>query len=64
VPALPAQLFFWAAVVACLVAHIFILRSVLRAAPRKLAEIAWAVIPAIALAAVLVMTWRSMHVNI
>lgn len=59
-----AQLLFWAAVFVCLIAHIFIVRSVLRASPRKLTEVAWAVIPAIALAMVLLMTWRTMHVNV
>lgn len=63
-PAFPAQLLFWAAVFACLIAHIVIVRSVHRASPRRLTELAWAVIPAIGLAVVLVMTWRNMHVNV
>ena len=62
-----AKLFFWIAAVCCLVAHTAILRSVVRAGARadqhvsvgrRLMEIAWAVIPALALAAVLVTTWR------
>jgi len=64
VPAFLAQLLFWAAVFACLVAHIVIVRSVLRAWPRRFTELTWAVVPAIALAVVLVMTWRSMHVTV
>ena len=59
-----AQLLFWAAVVACLVGHAVIVRSVLRASPRRFTELAWAVAPAIALAVVLVMTWRNLHVSI
>jgi hypothetical protein len=67
---------FWVAVVACAVAQLAILRSVLgtkglvrptpatgaplRAQPRAV-EIAWAVLPALALAAVLALTWRALH---
>jgi heme/copper-type cytochrome/quinol oxidase subunit 2 len=57
----PALVLFWAAAVVCAVAHFGILRSVLRANRRRAIEIAWAVLPAVALAAVFVMTWRSMH---
>ena len=62
-----AKLLFWVAAICCFVAHAAILRSVLRvSAPadhsistrRRLTEIAWAVVPAIALAAVLMTTWR------
>ena len=62
---------FWLAVVLCAVAQLFILRSalVVRAAPvdrqvpgaRRPIEVLWAVLPAIALALVLVFTWRAMH---
>ncbi|HKW50057.1 MAG TPA: hypothetical protein VJN70_21535 [Gemmatimonadaceae bacterium] len=64
VTALLAQFLFWAAVFVCLVAHIVIVRSVVRASPRRFTELAWAVVPAIALAVVLVMTWRTLHVNV
>lgn len=59
---LVATTLFWAAALVCGVAHIGIVASVLRSAPpRRRLEIAWAVIPAVALAVVLVMTWRGMH---
>lgn len=62
---------FAACVAACVVAHVAILRSVIRARatapdpgvprPRLLVEIAWALIPAIALAFVLTATWDRIH---
>ncbi len=69
---------FWVAAVACLVAQVAIVRSVLVArapareahsgagpagppAPRRAAEVAWAVIPALGLALVLVLTWRAVQ---
>ena len=62
---------FWLAVVLCAIAQFFILRSalVVRAAPadrlvpgaRRPVEFLWAVLPAVALAVVLVFTWRAMH---
>lgn len=61
---LSAQLLFWAAVFASLVAHVVIVRSVLRASARRFTELAWAVLPAIVLAVVFVVTWRNMHVNV
>jgi heme/copper-type cytochrome/quinol oxidase subunit 2 len=60
----PAAAIFWAATLLCAVAHLGILRSVLRSRNRGAMEIAWAVLPAIALAAVLVMTWRTMHASV
>ncbi|HEY2376832.1 MAG TPA: hypothetical protein VGH98_12715 [Gemmatimonadaceae bacterium] len=60
-PVLLAQLLFWAAVFVCIVAHIAIARSVLRTSPRRFIELAWALIPAIGLAVVLVVTWRRIH---
>ena len=60
-PVLSAQLLFWAAVFACVVAHIVIVRSVLRASQRRFRELAWAIVPAIVLAVVFVITWRNMH---
>jgi heme/copper-type cytochrome/quinol oxidase subunit 2 len=76
-----AEATFWVAAVACVVAQVAIVRSVLvarapadgshaesarvepsrRTAPRRGVEVAWAVVPALALAAVLVLTWRAMH---
>jgi heme/copper-type cytochrome/quinol oxidase subunit 2 len=68
-----ADLAFWAAAAACVVAQVAIVRSVVVARapeggdiPRPAArprapEIAWAVVPAIALALVLVLTWRELH---
>jgi len=63
VPIQFAQAFFWVAVFVCIAAHLAILRSVLKAPPRRFTEAAWAIVPAIVLAAVLVVTWRSMHVS-
>lgn len=70
VPVSYVRFFFWVAATCCLVAHLAILRSVLRASDRagavvssrrRLVEIAWAVVPALALAAVLLMTWRGIQ---
>jgi heme/copper-type cytochrome/quinol oxidase subunit 2 len=67
---------FWVAAVACAVAQAAIVRSVFvarvpaagpggdvpRPAPaRRAPEVAWAVLPALALAGVLALTWRAMH---
>ena len=60
-PPIVATILFWAAALVCGVAHVAIVASVLRSAPRRRLEIAWAVIPAMALAVVLVVTWRGMH---
>ena len=68
-----ADAIFWVAVACCAVAQLAIVRSailspakVASAAPtsgaRRAAEIAWAVIPGIALVLVLLATWRAMHV--
>lgn len=63
-----AETIFWIAVVACAVAQVAILRSTFAArranrselvpASSRSGEIAWAVIPALALCAVLVATWQ------
>ena len=63
-PPAAATTLFWTAAVVCGLAHGAIVASVVRSAPRRPREIAWAVIPALALAAVLVMTWRGMHVSV
>ena len=62
-PALLAEVLFWLAALACAVAHLGILRSLLRATPRRLIDFTWAVIPALVLAAVLIVTGRRMHVS-
>jgi heme/copper-type cytochrome/quinol oxidase subunit 2 len=49
---------FWLAVFTCGIAHLAIVRSVARSARHRRMEIAWAIIPALLLAAVFVMTWR------
>jgi heme/copper-type cytochrome/quinol oxidase subunit 2 len=63
-----AETIFWIASVACVIAEIAILRStfaaqrakrsVLVPASSRSGELAWAVIPALALCAVLVATWQ------
>ena len=73
---LVADATFWIAVVACLVAQLAITRSVLVArqpAPEELPagarvapanrslELGWAILPAVGLAAVLVLTWKALH---
>jgi threonine/homoserine/homoserine lactone efflux protein len=63
VPPSLALILFWASVIACAVAHVAIVRSLLRASPRRLREVAWAIGPAFVLAAVLVITWRAMHIT-
>ena len=65
-----ATILFWISVACCLVAQVLIVRSVVAARglpavrpelPRAKAsvEVMWAVVPAIALAAVLFFTWRA-----
>lgn len=67
-----ADAIFWVGVVSCAVAQIAILRSVLRTRraretgpgvpqPRFAVEVAWAIVPAVALALLLAATWRTMH---
>jgi heme/copper-type cytochrome/quinol oxidase subunit 2 len=72
-PSTLSDALFWVAVALCAVAQAAILRSALAAhhtaaAPgstlpplRRAVEVAWTVVPAIALAALLVFTWRAMH---
>jgi hypothetical protein len=66
-----AAALFWASVLACLVAQLFIIRAALRAeippapgaqvpAPRRGAEVAWAVLPVVALVAVWLGAWRAL----
>ena len=67
-----ADAIFWVAVVTCAVAQIAILRATFAAragyaaspAQRpatRVEEVAWAVLPALALAGVLALTWRALH---
>ena len=69
-----ADTIFWAAAAACAVAQIGILRATFRradvsAAPAthvrrratRVEELAWAVLPVLALTATLVLTWRALH---
>ena len=67
-----ADAIFWIAVACCVVAQLAIVRSAIvsparvadghpASAARRASEIAWAVIPGIALAVVLVFTWRAIH---
>jgi heme/copper-type cytochrome/quinol oxidase subunit 2 len=68
-----ADAIFWIAMVCCVVAQIAILRSALARhrppvdAPatlpplRRGLELVWALLPAVALAVVLLLTWRAVH---
>lgn len=65
-----ADAIFWIAVAFCSAAQLAILRSMLvvpaerdgrRSAWRRTAEIAWAALPGVSLAVVLMYTWRAMH---
>ena len=67
-----ADAIFWIAVACCVVAQLAIVHSVVisparvpgsqpTSTTRRIGELAWAVIPGIALAFVLVFTWRAMH---
>jgi len=68
-----AQIVFWIAAGCCLVAQVALLLSAIRSPmsgspdtaavvmPRRSIEIAWTIVPAIALARVLLFTWRAMH---
>jgi len=68
-----ADAIFWVAVACCTIAQVAILVSVV-ASPVRLAdtsvrpsmarrssEVAWAILPGVALAVVLVFTWHAMH---
>jgi heme/copper-type cytochrome/quinol oxidase subunit 2 len=68
-----ADAIFWIAVACCSVAQVAILYSVISSPARtsdsgietsparRAVEIAWAVLPGVALALVLTFTWRAMH---
>jgi len=66
----PSTLLFWSSVACCLVAQVLIVRSVLgvRHLPtasselprsRDAVELFWAIVPAVALGALLLFTWRA-----
>ena len=52
---------FWAAVACCAVAQVAIVRSVVASPKRRAVESTWAILPAFALGAVLVLTWLRLH---
>ena len=67
-----ADAIFWIAVAFCAVAQVAIVQSVIvsparapehapASATRRAVEIAWAILPGVALAIVLVFTWRAIH---
>jgi heme/copper-type cytochrome/quinol oxidase subunit 2 len=66
-----ADAIYWVAVACCCLAQVAIVRSILispsavegtpPSGARRAGEIAWAVIPGIALALVFLFTWRAMH---
>lgn len=68
-----ADAIFWIAVACCSIAQVAIVYSVIRSPARtsdsgivtsparRAVEIAWAVLPGVALALVLTFTWRAMH---
>ena len=67
-----ATILFFIAAAVCVLAQLMILRAVAAGRvpgaspapgqpPRRAAEVAWAVIPAVVLALVLILTWRSVH---
>jgi heme/copper-type cytochrome/quinol oxidase subunit 2 len=69
-----ADAIFWVAVASCTVAQVAILRSIFNTAPQgapaaapgaprihRAMEIVWAILPAVALAGVLALTWRAMQ---
>ena len=67
-----ATTIFWVAVVLCVIAHRYILRSAFAAGAavdhshtlppiRKAAEVIWVVLPAVALVFLLIATWRAIE---
>jgi hypothetical protein len=68
-----AQIVFWTAAACCFLAQVALVQSAVRSPmagsrdtaavvmPRRSSEIAWSIVPAIALALVLAFTWRAMH---
>jgi heme/copper-type cytochrome/quinol oxidase subunit 2 len=69
-----ADAIYWTAVACCAIAQLAILRSVLVSPARvgepaatsmahRVIEVAWAVLPGIALAVVFALTWKAMHAS-
>ena len=69
-----ASSIFWVAVVICVIAHRFILRSAFAAGAavehnhtlppiRRAAEVLWVVLPAVALVVLFTATWRAIQVH-
>lgn len=69
-----ATTIFWVAVVLCVIAHRYILRSAFAAGAavqhthtlppiRRAAEVFWVILPAVALVFLLVATWRAIQVR-
>ena len=65
-----ADALFWIAVACCCIAQVAIIRSIAISSPagssaspraNRGLELLWAVLPGLALAVVLVFTWRAMH---
>jgi heme/copper-type cytochrome/quinol oxidase subunit 2 len=67
-----ADAIFWIAVACCVVAQLAILQSVVisparaadrepASATRRVGEIAWSILPGVALAVVFVFTWQAIH---
>jgi hypothetical protein len=62
-----ADAIFWVAVAACSIAQVAIVRSVLisptgsTSSGRRAGELAWAILPGVALVALFFYTWRAMH---
>jgi heme/copper-type cytochrome/quinol oxidase subunit 2 len=70
IPTFLSDAIFWLAAACCVFAQIAIVRSALRAraqrpdgsaSPSRPIEVAWTILPAIMLALVLVLTWRTLH---
>ena len=59
----PNLILFWLAAAACLVAHVAIVRSVVRSrqSEKWTADMTWAVVPAIGLLAIFLWTWHVLH---
>jgi heme/copper-type cytochrome/quinol oxidase subunit 2 len=65
-----SDILFWTAIIAVVIAQIFILRSTARgmrgpaARGRTALEWMWAILPAISLVVLFVWTWRTMHPSV
>lgn len=59
-----ADAIFWVAVACCAIGQVAIVRSAVQSGDRRATDVAWAVLPGFALAAVLVFTWSAMHTHV